>query len=77
MLMPSKERCLDHNHKNGRIRGVLCRGCNSMEGKVHRAFIRVGLQNKGVLYPQFLINLSSYTHHKELKYIHPTFKVKK
>lgn len=26
--------CLDHNHRTGAIRGTLCRGCNSMEGKI-------------------------------------------
>ena len=26
--------CLDHNHKSGLIRGVLCRNCNGIEGKV-------------------------------------------
>ncbi|MCY1708369.1 endonuclease domain-containing protein [Pannonibacter sp. SL95] len=26
--------CLDHNHSSGLIRGVLCRNCNGIEGKV-------------------------------------------
>ncbi len=30
-----EEMCLDHDHVTGMIRGVLCRNCNSMEGKVH------------------------------------------
>ena len=28
--------CLDHNHTTGYIRGVLCDGCNGLEGKVAR-----------------------------------------
>ena len=72
-----RDRCLDHNHKNGKIRAVLCRGCNSMEGKTHRAFIRVGLQNQKVDYTNFLIGLALYTEYPETEYIHPSFKEKK
>lgn len=28
------DRCLDHDHKTGYIRALLCRNCNAMEGKV-------------------------------------------
>jgi hypothetical protein len=69
--------CLDHNHKTGKIRAVLCRGCNSMEGKVYRAFVRVGLKNQGVKYDEFLIGLLCYTTIPDTYYIHPKFKVKK
>lgn len=76
--------CLDHNHKTGVIRGVLCRGCNSMEGKVFRAFQRVGLQKQGVPYHIFLYGLFQYYTDTELQlktvtdvtYIHPKFKEK-
>lgn len=74
--MPSKEICLDHNHNNGKVRAVLCRGCNSMEGKVRRLFIRVGLQKRFVNYSEFLEALSLYTYYPETNYIHPKFKVK-
>lgn len=26
--------CLDHDHQNGAIRGVLCQNCNGIEGKI-------------------------------------------
>lgn len=32
--LPLKDVCLDHDHTNGNIRGVLCRNCNGCEGKV-------------------------------------------
>lgn len=32
--MPNKDWVLDHDHKSGDLRSVLCRNCNGMEGKV-------------------------------------------
>jgi len=29
-----EEKCLDHDHKTGLIRSVLCRNCNGIEGKI-------------------------------------------
>jgi hypothetical protein len=69
--------CLDHNHTNGKVRAVLCRGCNSMEGKVYRLYVRLGLRNQGVEYTKILIGLSKYTSYKETKYIHPKYKERK
>lgn len=34
MSMAPKDICLDHDHKTGHIRAVLCRNCNGCEGKV-------------------------------------------
>jgi hypothetical protein len=75
-LLKSRDVCLDHNHKNGRIRSVLCRGCNSLEGKYQRAFTRVGHKNQGVNYKAFLQGLIEYVDYKETKYIHPKYKGK-
>lgn len=33
-LKDDKDICLDHDHKQGFIRAILCRNCNAMEGKV-------------------------------------------
>lgn len=40
--------CLDHNHKSGLVRGVLCRNCNGIEGKVFNLANRAkrGMQPK-------------------------------
>ena len=32
--IPDKDVVLDHDHRTGCVRGVLCRNCNGMEGKI-------------------------------------------
>lgn len=34
ITLPTKDLCLDHCHRHGVIRGVLCRNCNGIEGKI-------------------------------------------
>lgn len=32
---PTRDLCLDHDHKLGHVRSVLCRNCNGIEGKIY------------------------------------------
>lgn len=66
--------CLDHDHKTGFIRGVLCRACNRLEGQVlNRARMAGGSAD-----PVTLIRaLADYwQRHKvpQTKYLHPSYK---
>ncbi len=33
--LSNKEKCIDHNHKTGKVRGVICSKCNSALGKIY------------------------------------------
>lgn len=39
---PVANRVVDHDHKTGAIRGVMCRNCNGLEGKVFNLCVRAG-----------------------------------
>lgn len=60
--MRIEDPCLDHDHKSGRIRGVLDRRTNAWEGKVINAWRRCGLQKAGAPLSWSLIQLASYIH---------------
>ncbi|HEY9705835.1 MAG TPA: endonuclease domain-containing protein [Allocoleopsis sp.] len=72
-----RDRCLDHNHTTGKVRAVLCRSCNAIEGKVYKLFVRYGLRKAGIDYEIFLLNLADYIKYPETNYIHPKHKEKK
>lgn len=49
--------CLDHNHKTGHIRSVLCLNCNGIEGKIFNLARR---GKRGSDEPMFLKKILSY-----------------
>lgn len=66
--------CLDHDHKTGLIRGVLCRNCNGIEGKIHNLVTRA---RRGAAHKDWLGALILYWIHHETdrtRLFHPTHK---
>lgn len=66
--------CLDHDHRTGRVRGVLSRGANGAEGKVYNAVARwagYGQHDvEGIC--QFLERMAAYLRKEPYPYIYPT-----
>lgn len=69
----SKNRVLDHDHTSGQVRDVICRNCNSLEGKIKNLCNRAG---KHISKEDFLLSLIAYWKH-HLKnpsgILHPNF----
>jgi hypothetical protein len=71
---PLDNPCLDHDHSNGLIRGVLCRGCNCLLGKIENNMARNRITDDKL--NNIVKNLIKYKNtHTEL--IHPIHNRKK
>jgi len=62
---------LDHDHKTGRIRSVLHRGCNAMLGKIENNMPRNCMNIHRL--EQFCSNLVKYITQEYEDVIHPTY----
>ncbi len=78
-----KKPTVDHDHRTGYIRGVLCVNCNGMEGKIWNLARRsAGKDNDPRLWLQRLIEYLEkhrsprWGDHTRLGLIYPTFKTK-
>lgn len=66
--------CLDHDHKNGTVRGVLCRNCNSMEGKVLTCATRAKRGESQIRWLSKLLRYWQFWADNPSSIIHPTHK---
>lgn len=72
--LPDRDACLDHNHVTGACRGVLCRNCNGIEGRIVELATRA---SRGQPPVTWLKRLSEYHQlHKtnQTGFIWPAFK---
>jgi len=68
----TKNHTVDHDHDTGKIRKVLCRNCNSLEGKIHNICIRAGKYIDNV---EFLHNVIQLWEDKHLDVYYPGTKI--
>ena len=65
---------LDHDHKSGKIRQVLHRGCNALLGKIENNMRRNRVTIERL--EHWAVNLVSYINTEHTDLLHPTYKEK-
>lgn len=74
MEVPSKDVCLDHDHKTGAVRGVLCRNCNGAEGKVYNLANRCKRDSTPLWWITRLAAYLKFHAESPVTHVHPTFR---
>lgn len=74
--LPSKSRCLDHDHRKttpnaGGIRGVLCSNCNGMEGQIFNRAVRASRGGSPVVWLESLVKYLRKHTTNQTGLIHP------
>lgn len=76
LIVPAKDRVLDHCHERGYVRAVLHRGCNGTEGKVRKVLSTWGRSGENELtLIKTLENLAAFWRlnlSPQTEYIHPS-----
>ena len=69
-----KDPVLDHCHTNGHLRGVLCRNCNQMEGKVKTSATRAVGAVRAKDWLRSLVDYLDRHEEPQVPLLHPTHK---
>ena len=73
--------CLDHDHRTGHVRAVLCQNCNGIEGKIYNLSRRASRKSTPKEFLQRVLgywNVENWENHSGSvePIIHPAFKTK-
>ena len=67
----AKNRVVDHDHKTGEVRGVICRNCNGLLGKVENLCCRAGNFVPDVIWLKNIIQYWAWSHVKPTGVYYP------